>query len=266
MRALILGVVICCLPACGGPPADHGSARSPAESAPAVPAVVARPVEDAVAVPPMASPGTALSQVPAPPPDDDADGVPDSADRCPGSAQDASVDASGCDVDGDGDGVIGLADRCPNSPYGEPVDSSGCKPRLAVPQQYTLLLTFENGSAKIVGDPRAALAEAAALITQYPETTVVIEGHTDDRGPARYNMKMSRQRAEAVAGVLINDLGIDAGRVKTEGFGETKPIATNATHEGRERNRRVVAIVLPAPPPGEVVESVPPDPAAATVK
>ena len=134
-------------------------------------------------------------------------------------------------------------------PYGEPVDATGCRPRLAVSQQYTLLLTFENDSATIIGDARAALAEVAALITQYPETTVSIEGHTDDRGPARYNMRMSKQRADAVAKVLINDLGIDASRVTSVGFGETKPIATNATKEGRARNRRVVAVVLPATDP-----------------
>ena len=234
MRVLTLGLMICCLPACGGPPADHGSTPSPVDFAPA-PAVVPLPsVENGVASASAASAETMPPAVPVPPPD------------------------------GDADGVIGGADLCPNSPYGEPVDSSGCKPQLAVPQQYTLQLTFENGSAKIMGDPRAALAEAAALMTQYPETTVVIEGHTDERGPARYNMKMSRLRAETVANVLVNDLGIDAGRVKTEGFGETKPIATNATHEGRERNRRVVATVLPGPQPGPVVERSPADPAATT--
>jgi len=235
VRALTLGLMICCLPACGGPPADHGSAPLPMDSAP-VPAVVTlSSVENGVAAT-SAAPAETVPPQASPPPD------------------------------GDADGVIGAADLCPNSPYGEPVDSSGCKPRLAVPQQYTLQLTFENGSVKIIGDPRAALAEAAALITQYPETTVVIEGHTDDRGPARYNLKMSRLRAEAVANVLVNDLGIDAGRVKTEGFGEAKPIATNATHEGRERNRRVVATVLPGPLPGTAVGSASADPAATTGK
>jgi len=238
VRALTLGLLICCLPACGGPPADHGSAPTQVDSASApAPAAdklpsVGNDVASASSAPAEATP----PQPPEPPPD------------------------------GDADGVSGAADLCPNSPYGEPVDSSGCKPRLAVPQQYTLQLTFENGSAKIIGDPRAALAEVAALITQYPETTVVVEGHTDDRGPSAYNLKMSRLRADAVARVLVNDLGIDADRVKTEGFGESKPIATNATHEGRERNRRVVTTVLPGPLPGLAVEAAPADPAATTGK
>ncbi len=129
------------------------------------------------------------------------------------------------------------------------MDETGCRPRLAVAQEYTLPLAFETGSAKIVGDPGGALAEVAALMTQYPETSVVIEGHTDDRGAAKYNLRISKARADAVAKVLIADLGIDAARVSAQGFGKTRPIATNATKEGRERNRRVVAVVMPGPAP-----------------
>jgi OOP family OmpA-OmpF porin len=202
---------------------------------------------DASAVPDsqLPSPDSAEPQPTEPPPDTDGDGVLDTTDNCPDTEQGKQVDAAGCPVDPDGDGVVGVTDLCPDSPYGEPVDATGCRPRLAVAQEYTLLLTFETASATIIGDPHGALAEVAALITQYPETTVVIEGHTDDVGPASYNMKMSLARAEAVAKVLVSDLGIDAARVSAKAFGETKPIATNATKEGRERNRRVVAVVLP---------------------
>jgi OOP family OmpA-OmpF porin len=129
-----------------------------------------------------------------------------------------------------------------------------------VPQEYTLLVTFETASTNIVGDPRAALAEVAALMTQYPETAVMIEGHTDNTGSRRFNTKISVQRAKAVAKVLIEDLGIDAARVKSQGFGSTRPIATNATKEGRERNRRVVAVVSPGPAPGARAEETAPPP------
>jgi OOP family OmpA-OmpF porin len=64
-------------------------------------------------------------------------------------------------------------------------------------------------------------------------------------------MRMSQKRADAVAKVLVQDLGIDAARVTAKGFGKTRPIATNATKEGRERNRRVVAVVVPGPAPGK---------------
>lgn len=265
VHPLMVGLLLCglfgCLSGCGegGPggvperstgapeievaaPTDDAADQTAASDAPAVAESPADPDTQ------LSSTDTAEPQPTAPPPDSDSDGVIDTVDTCPDTEQGKQVDATGCPIDPDGDGVVGPADLCPDSPYGEPVDATGCRPRLAVAQEYTLLLTFETGSAKIIGDPRSALAEAAALITQYPETTVVIEGHTDDRGPTSYNMKMSKARAEAVANVLIADLGIDAARVSAKAFGETKPIATNATKEGRERNRRVVAVVLPGKP------------------
>ena len=152
-------------------------------------------------------------------------------------------------VDSDGDGVDSPKDLCPDSPFGEPVDATGCRPRLSVAQEFTLPLRFRTNSAKIVGDSHEALAEVAALMTQYPETSVAIEGHTDDRGPAAYNLKLSLRRADAVARILIDDLGIDAARVATHGYGETRPIATNATKEGRTRNRSIIAVVLPGKAP-----------------
>ena len=263
VRALLFGALLSGLFGCGDPLPDRS-----APSAPAGGGVLAdddAPVVDEAAKPDVAPPSAdaVAPQPSAPPPDTDGDGVVDSSDACPGTEAGKQVDASGCPVDPDGDGVVGPSDLCPDSPYGEPVDETGCKPRLAVAQEYTLLLTFETASAKIVGDPRGALAEVAALMTQYPETTVVIEGHTDDRGAAKYNLKMSKARADAVSKVLITDLGIDAARVSTQGFGKTKPIATNATKEGRERNRRVVAVVMPnkAPTPAAASTQSPDTPA-----
>jgi OOP family OmpA-OmpF porin len=241
VRALTLCLFAAALLACGGP-ADRGGG---AAEIPVSPAAVSDPAARAEPEPS----GGALEPQPTPPPDADRDAVPDEQDQCPNTRAGLKVDEHGCLIDADGDGVIGAADLCPDSPYGEPVDETGCRPRLAVAQEFTLLLLFEPSSAKIVGDPHGALAEVAALITQYPETTVVIEGHTDDRGPAKANMKMSKARADAVAKVLIDDMGIDAARVTTKGFGKTRPIATNATKEGRERNRRVVAVVMPGPAP-----------------
>ena len=237
MRALTLALLSVAMLACGGPP-DRGGA-------PEVPATATVQADSATAAPERS--GDAPEPQPLQPPDADQDGVVDADDKCPDTQRGMQVDANGCPLDADQDGVLGAADLCPNSPYGEPVDETGCRPRLAVAQEFTLLLTFEPASAKVVGDPHGALAEVAALMTQYPETTVVIEGHTDDRGPPKANLKMSKARADAVAKVLIADLGIDAARVSTKGYGKTRPIATNATKEGRERNRRVVAVVLPGP-------------------
>jgi len=246
VRALTLALLSVAMLACGGPP-DRGGA-------PEGPATVTSQAPSAAVPEPS---GDASEPEPPQPPDADRDGVADAADECPDTQRGMQVDANGCPLDADQDGVLGAADLCPNSPYGEPVDETGCRPRLAVAQEFTLLLTFEPASAKIVGDPHGALAEVAALMTQYPETTVVIEGHTDDRGPLKANLKMSKARADAVAKVLIADLGIDASRVSTKGYGKTRPIATNATKEGRERNRRVVAVVLPGPAPARPASTAP---------
>lgn len=252
MRRLIGGVLLAGLLGCGESGPDRSAGSIPTDDAAlssddaSMPGPQDVSSQRADATPPSAADA---EPKPSPPPDADSDGVLDVSDACPGTEAGKQVDASGCPVDPDGDGVIGPADLCPNSPYGEPVDESGCRPRLTVAQEYTLLLTFETGSAKIVGDPRGALAEVAALMTQYPETSVVIEGHTDDRGASKFNLKVSKARADAVARVLITDLGIDAARVSTKGFGKTRPIATNATKEGRERNRRVVAVVMPGKAP-----------------
>jgi len=265
VRLLISGVLLACLFGCGQSGDRSGGSIPTDDSALPTDDTPIAPSADANPMPSDAAPLPGDSAEPKPsaePPDTDGDGVVDAADACPGTEAGKQVDASGCPIDPDGDGVVGPTDLCPNSPYGEPVDETGCRPRLAVAQEYTLLLTFETASAKILGDPRSALAEVAALMTQYPETTVVIEGHTDDRGPPKYNLKMSKARADAVSKVLITDLGIDAARVSTKGFGKTKPIATNATKEGRERNRRVVAVVMPGKAPAPPAEGTTEHPAA----
>jgi OOP family OmpA-OmpF porin len=76
----------------------------------------------------------------------------------------------------------------------------------------------------------------------YPDLNVVIEGHTDSVGTAAYNKKLSQQRAEAVKKYMV-EKGIDANRLKAQGFGEVRPIASNDTEEGRQQNRRVEAAV-----------------------
>lgn len=89
------------------------------------------------------------------------------------------------------------------------------------------------------------LGRLAELLAADPERGVLIEGHTDNTGPAQHNDELSRQRAEAVASVLIRD-GISPSRIKTQGFGASSPLTTNATAEGRQQNRRVEIVVLDA--------------------
>ncbi len=83
----------------------------------------------------------------------------------------------------------------------------------------------------------------ADFMLQYPETEVLLDGHTCSLGTDEYNMNLSSQRAEAVQNSLINKFGIPAERIKTRGAGESEPIADNANEEGRVRNRRVMAVI-----------------------
>ncbi len=78
---------------------------------------------------------------------------------------------------------------------------------------------------------------------QYPEIKVAIEGHSDSLGKTSANIMLSRQRAEAVMKELIETYGIDSSRVKAVGYGPRRPIAKNSTEKGREKNRRVEAVI-----------------------
>jgi OOP family OmpA-OmpF porin len=82
----------------------------------------------------------------------------------------------------------------------------------------------------------------ADFMKQYPQTTTVVEGHTDSVGPDAYNQKLSQRRADAVKQVLVKD-GVAANRVTSVGYGESRPVADNATEAGRAVNRRVEASV-----------------------
>lgn len=95
---------------------------------------------------------------------------------------------------------------------------------------------------------RARLADIGKALASAPDRHVVIEGHTDSTGRADYNLKLSQLRAESVKAVLLAN-GVEPGRIETQGYGATKPLASNATPSGRSQNRRVEIIVQETPAP-----------------
>ncbi len=97
---------------------------------------------------------------------------------------------------------------------------------------------FDTNSAKLKPSAYAELDEFAEFLIAHPEQKITITGHTDSRGEASYNQKLSEKRANAVKEYFINK-GISADRMKTYGAGETQPIADNRTRDGRAQNRRV---------------------------
>jgi outer membrane protein OmpA-like peptidoglycan-associated protein len=88
------------------------------------------------------------------------------------------------------------------------------------------------------------LDEVAGILAKHPEVKKLrVEGHTDDQGPERFNLELSSKRAEAVRAYLVGK-GVAAERLEAKGYGDTRPIASNKTAEGREKNRRVAFEVV----------------------
>jgi len=137
--------------------------------------------------------------------------------------------------DSDGDGVIDELDKCPNTPtVVKVVDENGCV------KDMNLQIHFEFDSYKVDEASKVKVKEFAEFLKQAPIYEVTIIGHTDSKGPESYNMKLSIKRAEAVRDLLIKE-GIDPKILKIKGMGESQPIATNKTREGRAKNRRIEA-------------------------
>jgi len=103
---------------------------------------------------------------------------------------------------------------------------------------------FTSGSAQLQPGGRDKLRELAGIMARYPRTYVSIVGHTDSRGSEQSNIELSQRRARAVADELVSQ-GVSSGRIRTRGEGESKPIASNETPEGRQMNRRVDITVSP---------------------
>lgn len=136
----------------------------------------------------------------------------------------------------DADGVADEADRCANTLRGAKVEPDGC-----VWQEQVVTLSnlrFPVNSERLTADIRARLDEVARFFQNQPDVTMDVYGHTDATGSEAHNLALSKGRAAAARDYLIGK-GIAARRLKSDGFGESQPIADNATEEGRVANRRV---------------------------
>ena len=146
-------------------------------------------------------------------------------------------------MDSDGDGVPDHLDQCPNTPAGALVDDVGCPIMLTESVNITLYVEFDLDSTTVKPEFFEEIGQISEVLTQYPGSEVLLEGHTDSTGSASYNQNLSLSRADAVMRVLVSEFGIDSNRIRTSGMGLTQPIADNSTEEGRARNRRVEAVV-----------------------
>jgi outer membrane protein OmpA-like peptidoglycan-associated protein len=103
-------------------------------------------------------------------------------------------------------------------------------------------IQFESNSANLRPESNAQIKDIASILAAYPNAAVQIGGHTDNTGNAAANLKLSRERAASVKRALVSE-GVSASRVSAQGFGSKMPIASNASEEGRARNRRIALVV-----------------------
>jgi outer membrane protein OmpA-like peptidoglycan-associated protein len=186
-----------------------------------------------------------------PDPDNDQDGILDVNDKCPMDPEDADgfEDQDGCpDPDNDQDGILDVDDKCPMEPETKNgfEDEDGCPDvvPLARMDKCTIVISdkiyFNTAKATIKPVSYPLLDAVAEIITQHGASfeRVDIEGHTDNRGSKAYNLKLSDRRAASVRAYLIKK-GIAPDKLRSQGFGFSRPVAPNDTEEGREVNRRV---------------------------
>lgn len=120
------------------------------------------------------------------------------------------------------------------------------EPEPAEPRQlsFRLNVQYQNGSAALLPNYMGDVEIAAEYLRDNPNVRGIIEGHTDSKGSAEYNMTLSQARAETLKSTLVRDFGIAEERLTARGYGEQVPIATNETEEGRRQNRRVLLVIV----------------------
>jgi OOP family OmpA-OmpF porin len=186
--------------------------------------------------------------------DNDKDGIPDKLDLCPNDPEDKDgfEDEDGCpDPDNDHDRILDVNDKCPNEPetYNGFEDEDGCPDKGMVIVQRGKLeildkIYFETDKDVIKEQSFPLLDAIAGTIKGHPEISLIeIQGHADERGDDEHNLDLTDRRAHSVMRAL-EDRGVELGRLKARGYGETKPICTQHNEECWSKNRRVEFIIL----------------------
>ncbi|MBK1438409.1 OmpA family protein [Parapedobacter sp. ISTM3] len=144
--------------------------------------------------------------------------------------------------DEDGDGVSDKFDKCPGTPAGTQVDGAGCPIKFPEPEVKEVTGTYPNiqfefDSSVLKTESYATLDRLSSELRE-SGATVTLDGHASAEGSEAYNLNLSRDRANSVKQYLVNS-GVDAAKINVQAFGESAPIASNATEEGRVLNRRV---------------------------
>ena len=169
-----------------------------------------------------------------PVPDTDKDGIPDDQDKCPTLAGLARY--NGCAIpDTDKDGINDELDQCPT--IAGVADNNGCEDLQPKLNSIAAALRFGIGEVNINTKSLQGLDALVQIMTQYPTTSIVITGHTDNTGTKKINERLSLLRAKKVQAYLVKK-GLAENRTSLIGLADSQPIESNATKEGRAQNRR----------------------------
>jgi outer membrane protein OmpA-like peptidoglycan-associated protein len=216
------------------------------------------------------------------PTDSDGDGVFDGIDTCADTPKGCTIDAKGCQMDSDQDKVCDGLDTCASTPLGATVDASGCpvdsdadgvvtastsapalgrrqggQGRLPIEVTRRVMemldkgviterdIYFDTAKSTLKPESEATLRELCTIFQQWPSLQIEVGGHTDAQGSDAYNQGLSDERSGAVLSWLqANCANAKLDNFTAKGYGESKPVATNATAKGRAQNRRVEFKVL----------------------
>ncbi|MEA3352899.1 MAG: OmpA family protein [Campylobacterota bacterium] len=138
-------------------------------------------------------------------------------------------------LDDDNDGIANINDECPNTPSGVCIDGKGCT------QIIRRVINFNTESFKINKNQTDTLNDIIEIAKECYGYKIKIEGHTDSIANEKYNNILSKQRALTIQKIFILH-NIDKKRLSSSWFGESKPLSTNVTDDGRSKNRRVEVI------------------------
>lgn len=143
--------------------------------------------------------------------------------------------------DHDRDGVIVARERCTDTVIGASVSNYGCGQVKPIHERQELRVLFANNSDYLDPQYYSELEQVAAMMKQYPNTSVTIEGHCSKTGSYELNLALSQNRANAVTQALSTQFSIDASRLKAIGYSYDRPVDASETDEAHRRNRRVIA-------------------------
>jgi OmpA-OmpF porin, OOP family len=186
--------------------------------------------------------------------DTDQDGVCDGMDECPNTPLGSEVDAEGCDATQRAARSAGARSMSePQSkaaapapaptPPPPPPQSEVEKKLISTGQIRLENVYFETNSSKLLPESEATLNEAGHALEHFSDLKIEVQGHTDTRGAASYNQKLSQGRAESVRAYLLDHFHLNPDNYTAKGYGESRPEVKEKNDEDRQRNRRVVLVV-----------------------